>query len=104
MFPLILVTQAVVGTVAVAGALVVGAVGGVVFHEPLRRAAKSFSKSALHGADLVNDGLRAMRAEMEDARAEVEAERNPRGSPEDDESRDRRAGNGRDRQSASRTS
>jgi hypothetical protein len=79
MFRFLFATQAVIGGAIVAGAFVAGAVvGGVLLHEPLRRAAKSMTKSAIRGAEVFGDSWRTIRDEVDDARAEVDAERGAR--------------------------
>jgi hypothetical protein len=49
-----------------------GAIAGVVFHEELRRNARSAAKTILRGTE---DGYEALREDLEDLRAEVASER-----------------------------
>jgi hypothetical protein len=49
-----------------------GAIVGVVFHEELRRNARSAAKAILRGTE---DGYEILREDLEDLRAEVASER-----------------------------
>jgi hypothetical protein len=49
-----------------------GVVAGMVFQEPLRRSLRSILKSVVHA---LNDGYQTVREDLDDLRAETDAER-----------------------------
>lgn len=55
-----------------------GAIAGVIFEQALRRKARSVAKSILRSTE---DGLEALREDLEDLRAEVASERAQREHP-----------------------
>jgi len=63
--------------VTIAIAATGGAIVGVIFEEELRRRAKEVAKSVIRGTE---DGLEAVREDLEDLRAEVASERAQRQS------------------------
>lgn len=75
-FPLIAPLMA--GGAVVVGALAAGALLGVAFQEPLRRAAKSAAKNAMRSSEFLRDGWETIRDEIDDACAETDWEREER--------------------------
>ena len=59
---------------ALGGTLVAGVTIGLVFPDPVRRAAKSAAKALVRGAGQITDGYQALREEMEDVKAELARE------------------------------
>jgi hypothetical protein len=64
--------------VTIALAATGGAIVGVIFEEELRRRAKVVAKSVIRGTE---DGLEALREDLEDLRAEVASERAQASAP-----------------------